>query len=232
MKPGVLVITKSKSKELLSATTAKPDIPEINPEELTEEQLASTPFHGRSLIEPLRIPSTYGIPVASIQFRSYWPPLLNLFTHFAAHAASALGIPTTRVLPLPKRRELWTVPKGPFVHKKSQENFERITHKRMIKAYDTDWEVINRWVTYLEKNALAGVGMRVVRWERAPVGVGQKIHDVVQEAARGQHPEKAISADGRQEVLIQAVADKIIEKELAAVQGQPELAPPPKDGQS
>ena len=138
-----------------------------------ESELAVTVVHGRGVLPPLRHPLTHGIPVATIHFRSFLPFLLAQFTHFASHAASALGIPISPVQPLPTQRSLWTVPKGPFVHKKKQENFERKVHKRVIKAWDADLEVVDKWVKYLQKHALAGVGIRVTRWERAPVGIGK-----------------------------------------------------------
>ena len=99
------------------------------------------------------------------------------------------------------------------MHKKAQENFERKTHKRVIKAWDTDPEVVERWVRYLEKHALAGVGMRVVRWERAPVGVGKKVSDTVKaamEAAKLETPQGQVKALG----------GKILEQELVTAKEQ------------
>jgi small subunit ribosomal protein S10 len=111
--------------------------------------------------------------VASLHFRSFHPPLLAQFTHFVSHAASSLAIPISSVKFLPTQRSMWTVLKSPFVHKKKQENFERKVHKRAIKAWDADPEVIERWVRYLQRHILAGVGMRVTRWERASLGIGR-----------------------------------------------------------
>ncbi|KZT35975.1 ribosomal protein S10, partial [Sistotremastrum suecicum HHB10207 ss-3] len=108
----------------------------------------------------------HGQPAALLHLRSYHPSLLNLFIHFAAHSAEALGIPLSRPVSLPTQRSLWTVPRSPFVHKKSQENFERKTHKRLLKAWDTNPGVIDKWMRYLQRHSLAGVGMRVVKWER------------------------------------------------------------------
>jgi small subunit ribosomal protein S10 len=101
------------------------------------------------------------------------PHDLDLFTHFAAHAAAALAIPVSRTIYLPTQRSIWTVPKSPFVHKKAQENFERKVHKRAIKAWDADPEVVDRWLKYLQSHMLAGVGMRCTKWERVPVGFGE-----------------------------------------------------------
>ena len=130
-------------------------------------------MHGRGILEAYRHPRTHGIPVASIQFRAHSPEPVQLAAHFASHAAASLGIPLSGVVSLPTRRTLWTVPRGPFAHKKSQENFERRVHARAIKAFDADPEVVDRWVRYLEAHALHGVGMRVIRWHRLPVGIGR-----------------------------------------------------------
>ncbi|KAH8993751.1 ribosomal protein S10 domain-containing protein [Lactarius akahatsu] len=142
----------------------------INPE---ERQWHATVVHGRGVLEPYRHPRTHGVPVAFIQFRAHSPGPIQLAAHFASHAAASLGIPISGVVSLPTRRTLWTVPRGPFAHKKSQENFERRVHARAIKAFDADAEVVDRWVRYLEAHALPGVGMRVVRWHRLPVGIGR-----------------------------------------------------------
>ncbi|KAL0573944.1 mitochondrial 37S ribosomal protein rsm10 [Marasmius crinis-equi] len=139
----------------------------------SEEDYATALVHGRGIHFPYFHPRTHDIPVANIQFRSHHPKLLELFTHFAVHAASSLGIPTSRVYSLPTQRSLWTVPRSPFVHKKSQENFERKVHKRGIKAWDADPEVVDRWAQYLVRHQMGGVGMRIVKWERMPVGVGK-----------------------------------------------------------
>lgn len=65
------------------------------------------------------------------------------------------------------------MPRGPFAHKKSQENFERKVHKRAIKAWDANPEMVGVWVNYLETYHVGGVGLRTIRWERAPVGFGR-----------------------------------------------------------
>ncbi|KAF7795287.1 hypothetical protein EIP86_006441 [Pleurotus ostreatoroseus] len=189
----------------------------VSLEGLTEEQLAATPITGRSLVAPLFHPRTHGIPVATLQLRSYHTDLLALFTDVSAHAAAALAIPLSRPAPLPTRRNMWTVLRGPFVHKKSQENFERRTYKRVIKAWDADGEVVARWVRYLEKNLVPGVGMRVVRWERAPVGVGRKVLGAVREA---------VDPEATSREKIRALSEKIVAQELAAAAAHPGIEHP------
>ena len=187
-------------------TTVKPlrNVP-IDPE---ERQWHATVVHGRGILEPYRHPRTHGVPVASVQFRAYRPEPLQLAAHFASHAAASLGIPLSGVAALPTRRTLWTVPRGPFAHKKSQENFERRVHARAIKAFDADAEVVDRWVRYLEAHALPGVGMRVVRWHRLPVGIGREhLREVVGRMRLGRPTDKQ---------KMKELGDKIVEVESKA----------------
>ena len=179
----------------------------------TEVQLSSQIIHGRAALEPYYHPRTHSIPAATIHLRSYEVPLLDLFSKFATHAASALAIPISKPTPLPTQRSLWTVPKGPFAHKKSQENFDRKTHKRIIKAWDTDPEVIERWIRYLESHALAGVGLRAIRWERAPVGIGKKILESVRGELRGTRKVEAPTTKDQ----VKKLAAKVVQQELSSV---------------
>ncbi|KAF6752604.1 ribosomal protein S10 domain-containing protein, partial [Ephemerocybe angulata] len=139
----------------------------------SEEAYHATLIHGRSSLPPVHHTPPYTLPVAQLHFRSHSPKLLDFFVHFSLHAAASLGIPVSKPAKLPTQRSMWTVPKSPFVHKSSQENFERRTHKRCVKAWDADPEVVERWVGYLRRHAMGGVGVRVVRWERAALGVGR-----------------------------------------------------------
>jgi ribosomal protein S10 len=172
----------------------------------TEEDYAMTLIHGRSVHKPFFHPRTHDIPVANIHFRSHHVRFLNLFTHFASHAASALGIPASQVVALPTQRRLWTVLRSPFAHKKSQENFERKVHKRAIKAWDAHPQVVQRWITYLRTHAMPGVGMKVITWERAPLGIGAS-H--LKKEARGQvlTPSKKIEALGKKIVVEETVSE-------------------------
>ena len=141
---------------------------------VTECEYAAQVVHGRSVLAPLRHEKTHGIPVATLHVRGYNHRALDLFMHFASHAASALAIPTSEPVRLPKQRSLWTVLKGPFVHKKNQENFDRVVHKRVMKRWDATEGVVERWLRYIQTYPQPGIGMRVVRWQRAPVGIGRK----------------------------------------------------------
>lgn len=75
---------------------------------------------------------------------------------------------------IPMSKELHTVPRGPFVHKKYQENFERRTHRRAIKLFDANREIVDLWLRYLKKNGIGGVGMRARVHEFVEFGFGRK----------------------------------------------------------
>ncbi|KAF8337336.1 ribosomal protein S10 domain-containing protein, partial [Cantharellus anzutake] len=165
---------------------------------------------------PQQHPRIHGIPVAILHIRAFHHELLTLFIHFSLHAAYALGMPVSRAVSLPTQRSLYTVLRGPFVHKKSQENFERVVHKRAIKVWDTDPDVLSKWIRYLEINMMPGIGIRVVRWERAEVGFGAKklqgIRDAQSELFKSREKFDLDTSSGR----VKALADQIIKAEMAS----------------
>ncbi|KAG0818244.1 hypothetical protein G6F29_002459 [Rhizopus arrhizus] len=114
---------------------------------------------------PKRVSPTHDIPVCNLQFRGYLPQQLDFYADFARRAAYHLGMPCSGTIPLPTQTSRWTVIKSPFVHKKSQENFERKTHKRLLQIKDAHPEVVDRWLKYLTMNAPAGVGLRATKFE-------------------------------------------------------------------
>ena len=168
-------------------------------------------MHGRGVRPPHYLPKTHGIPAAIFHFRSYHPRTLDFFVHFASHAAAALGVPLSKPVHMPTQRRLWTVLRGPFVHKKSQENFERRTHRRVVKAWDAHPDVVDMLVQYLEKHIAPGVGMRAVKWQRAPVGVGKKTMESVLGHMRLDEQVRAEK--------VKALGEQIVQQELAAAAG-------------
>ncbi|KAL1930099.1 hypothetical protein VTP01DRAFT_1253 [Rhizomucor pusillus] len=115
--------------------------------------------------EPKRLEPTHGIPVCNLHLRGYLPQQLDFYADFAQRAAYHLGMPCSGIVRLPTQTSRWTVIKSPFVHKKSQENFERKTHKRLLQIKDAHPDVVQRWLRYLTMNAPAGIGLRATTWE-------------------------------------------------------------------
>ncbi|KDE84716.1 ribosomal protein [Aspergillus oryzae 100-8] len=121
-------------------------------------------------LRPLRRKAEYGLPVCDLQLRSYSVRNVEFFADFAVRAAYYLKLPVSGPVPLPRIVERWTFPRSNFVHKKSQENFERITLRRLIQIKDGSPQAVQTWLAFLRKHALYGVGMKANVWEHESLG--------------------------------------------------------------
>ncbi|KAK7953568.1 37S ribosomal protein S10- mitochondrial [Apiospora saccharicola] len=188
---------------------------EIHP----EEQAVRLPRSVQALyLQPLRREANYGVPTCDLQLRSYSVPNLEFFCDFALRAAYYLNLPAFGPVPLPKIKERWTVPKSHFIFKKSQENFERITRRRLIQIRDGHPESVQIWLAFLQKHAYYGIGMKANVWEYSKLGVGkemegqgQSMQDVVEEKM------KLLGRD-KTEGTVQKVQE-LLESERFRVQG-------------
>jgi ribosomal protein S10 len=95
---------------------------------------------------------------------------VEFFSDFALRAAYYLNLCASGPVPLPRIVERWTVPRSNFVHKKSQENFERVTLRRLIQIRDGHPEVVQLWLAFLRRHAFYGVGMKANIWENESLG--------------------------------------------------------------
>ncbi|KAJ5825518.1 hypothetical protein N7474_002656 [Penicillium riverlandense] len=140
-------------------------------------------------LRPLRRRAEHGLPVCDLQLRSYSVRNVEFFADFAIRAAYYLNLPVSGPIPLPRIVERWTVPRSNFVHKKSQENFERITLRRLIQIKDGDLQAVEAWLAFLRKHAFYGVGMKANVWEHESLDVGKAMDSSVAEI------EKSLGAD-------------------------------------
>ncbi|OBT78546.1 hypothetical protein VF21_01011 [Pseudogymnoascus sp. 05NY08] len=124
-------------------------------------------------LKPLRRDVEYGVPSCDLQLRSYSVRNLEFFADFALRAAYYLKLPAFGPVPLPRIIERWTVPKSNFANKKSQENFERRTLRRLIQIKDGHPETVELWLAFLKKHAYYGIGMKANVWEYNELGVGK-----------------------------------------------------------
>lgn len=122
-------------------------------------------------LQPLRREAEYGVPSCDLQLRSYSVRNLEFFCDFALRAAYYLGLPAFGPVPLPRMIERWTVPKSHFIFKKSQENFERVTLRRLIQIKDGHPETVQLWLAFLQKHAYYGIGMKANVWEFSKLGM-------------------------------------------------------------
>lgn len=116
-------------------------------------------------MRPLRRAPTYGVPVCDLQLRTYSIANLLLFADFAVRAAYYMGLAARGPIPLPRITERWTVPRSHFIFKKSQENFERVTMRRLIQIHDGHPDVVKAWLAFLAEHQYHGVGMKANVWE-------------------------------------------------------------------
>ncbi|KAI9147906.1 37S ribosomal protein S10 [Paramyrothecium foliicola] len=134
--------------------------------------------HPRALqalhLKPLRREAIYGVPACDLQLRSFSLQPLEFFSDFALRAAYYLGLAAYGPVPLPRITERWTVPRSHFIFKKSQENFERVTLRRLIQIKDGNPETVQIWLAYLRKHQYYGIGMKANVWEFSRRGVARR----------------------------------------------------------
>ncbi|KAJ5204051.1 uncharacterized protein N7498_004930 [Penicillium cinerascens] len=137
---------------------------------------------------PLRRKAEYGLPVCDLQLRSYSVQNVEFFADFAIRAAYYLNLPASGPVPLPRIVERWTVPRSNFVHKKSQENFERITLRRLIQIKDGNPQAVQAWLAFLRKHAFYGVGMKANVWEHDSLDVAKSMDASLPEVEKTLRP--------------------------------------------
>lgn len=161
--------------------------------------------------------------MATLHLRAHTSSLADLtfFTSFALRAARALALPTSGAIALPTRTSLFTVPRSPFAHKKSQENFWRKEHKRAIKVYDGNEEIVQAWLAYLRKEAMGGVGMKAQVMVYRELGVRPLSFSVLcasrerpaDDGASLQWGKKMVSTEAlRQTGLVESLAKELVEE--------------------
>ena len=72
-----------------------------------------------------------------IRLRAFDPAVIDQTASDIVRTAQKTGASVSGPIPLPTRRQLYTVLRSPHVNKKSREQFEQKTHKRLIDIYDT-----------------------------------------------------------------------------------------------
>jgi len=104
---------------------------------------------------------------------------------FALRAAYYLNLPARGPVPLPRITERWTVPRSNFIYKKSQENWERITLRRLVQIQDGHPEVVQRWLGFVRKWCWYGVGMKADVWESEGLETGKSMDENEKAVERG-----------------------------------------------
>lgn len=126
--------------------------------------------------------------MCDLQLRTYSIRNLEFFADFAMRAAYYLGLAAKGPVPLPRITERWTVPRANFIFKKSQENFERVTMRRLIQIQDGHPQVVQAWLAFLAKHQYYGVGMKANVWQFEELGEVSEGSQVVGRRQRKQDP--------------------------------------------
>ena len=93
-----------------------------------------------------------------IKLRAYDHRLLDQATGEIVEAAKRSGAKIAGPLPLPTKREIYTVLRSPVIDKKSREQFDLSTHKRLIEIE----EPTSKTIDALRKlNLPAGVDVEI-----------------------------------------------------------------------
>lgn len=162
-------------------------------------------------LDPLRHEPTHGIKTAQLQLRSYSIRNLEAFADFAMRAAYFLGLPARGPSPLPRITERWTVPRSNFVHKKSQENFERVTRRRVVTIVDGHPETVAAWLGFLQQRRYYGVGLKAHVWDFSGLEVGKTLDQEAEKIGEklGEHFElvggrrSLMSKDGKAREMVE-----------------------------
>ncbi len=93
-----------------------------------------------------------------IRLKAYDHRVLDQSARRIVETAERTGARVVGPVPLPTRLERFTVMRGPFIDKDSQEHFEIRTHKRLIDVLDPDSKTID---TLMRLNLPAGVDIEI-----------------------------------------------------------------------
>jgi small subunit ribosomal protein S10 len=93
-----------------------------------------------------------------IRLKAYDRKILDQSARQIVEAAERTGALVAGPVPLPTKIEKYSVIRGPFVDKDSQEQFEIRTHKRLIDVLDPSQQTIN---ALMKLNLPAGVDIEI-----------------------------------------------------------------------
>jgi len=82
-------------------------------------------------------------PKIRIKLKAYDTRVLDLSTAEIVQTVQRTGAKISGPIPLPSKRELYTVLRSPFVDKKAREQFQMVTHKRLIDILEPTSKTID-----------------------------------------------------------------------------------------
>ncbi len=82
-------------------------------------------------------------PKIRIKLKAYDHRVLDLSTTEIVQTAERTGARVAGPIPLPTKREIYTVLRSPVIDKKAREQFQLVTHKRLIDILDPTSKTID-----------------------------------------------------------------------------------------
>lgn len=131
--------------------------------------------------KPITLPQTHGHEVAKIKLRSYNQDNLIRAGEFALRSAYYLGIPTSKFVSEKTEKRLYTVIRSPFAQAKSKENFHRVTYNGSLTAFDANPEVVDLWLSYINKYTLTDVDYSATLTTRESLDYAEKLDQLTLE---------------------------------------------------
>lgn len=96
-----------------------------------------------------------------ISLKAYDHRILDQSTREIVHTAKRTGARVVGPIPLPTKKENFTVLRSPHVNKKSREQFEMRTHKRMLDIVDPTPQTVD---ALMKLDLSAGVDVQIKTW--------------------------------------------------------------------
>ena len=93
-----------------------------------------------------------------IRLKAFAHRLLDQSTKEIVHAAKRTGANVSGPIPLPTKIEKFTVNKSPHINKKSREQFEIRTHKRLLDIVDPTPQTVD---ALMKLDLAAGVNVEI-----------------------------------------------------------------------
>ena len=82
-------------------------------------------------------------PRIRVKLKAYDHRVLDLSTKEIIETVQRTGAKISGPIPLPSRRELFTVLRSPFIDKKAREQFQIVTHKRLVDILEPTSKTID-----------------------------------------------------------------------------------------
>lgn len=162
---------------------------------------------------PIRHELTHGHKVAEVYLSSFTTQNLDFYCDFLLRSAFYLKIPVRSVSKLPNKIKRWTVIKSPFAHAKSKENFERITHRRVLKLYDANPDIVQIFLATARKYCISGVGIKATLFNQESLEMIENLDSPSLDASSPLSTEN-VNLSGADQEVAQAVLDILKEPQF------------------